>query len=156
MDSKTYYQINRERILKRQKARYWSNHDLTRRVDNAYRAEYRKRPHVKASRKDECRKQYQRNPDVQRRYWLKQHYGITLEQYNDLLVAQGGVCAICKGSHKFVSRWGTKVRHLHIDHCHKTKKVRGLLCHHCNSAIGHFRDKVENLESAILYLQLTS
>ena len=41
---------------------------------------------------------------------------------------------------------------LHVDHCHETKKVRGLLCHQCNVALGHMNDDPQRLEKAISYL----
>ena len=55
---------------------------------------------------------------------------------------QNGVCAICFG----------KTKKLHIDHCHKTKKVRGILCARCNLALGLFGDQIKYLENAISYL----
>jgi hypothetical protein len=53
--------------------------------------------------------------------------GVTLQQYDDLLVEQGGGCAICKRP--------PKTRRLDTDHDHKTGRVRGLLCHRCNRAL---------------------
>lgn len=59
-----------------------------------------------------------------RNWQLKRRYGITLEQYNALLEQQGGACAICQRV--------PKAGRLHVDHDHKTKVVRGLLCYRCN------------------------
>jgi len=72
-------------------------------------------------------------------------YGITLEIYNQMLKAQGGVCAIC---HKEDS----KGNHLSVDHDHSTGKVRGLLCGRCNLALGGFSTQ-ELLEGALKYLK---
>ena len=74
-------------------------------------------------------------------------YGITLEDYQALLAKQEGKCAICGNgqSSKFVS--------LDVDHCHRTGKVRGLLCSNCNSGLGRFSDKVTLLKSAIKYIR---
>ena len=47
---------------------------------------------------------------------------------------------------------GIKTEKLVIDHCHKTKRVRGLLCHQCNSGLGHFKDNTEFLLKAVEYL----
>lgn len=69
-------------------------------------------------------------------------YGITLEQIDFLTNKQQGVCAIC----------GKKSKTLCIDHCHRTSVVRGLLCHHCNRALGFFKDSPTILQSAINYL----
>lgn len=68
-------------------------------------------------------------------------YGITVEEYV-ALVARHQVCAICH-----------KPNPTHIDHDHRTKKVRGILCMNCNTALGHFRDDPELLATAILYLR---
>ena len=76
-----------------------------------------------------------------RRLQLK--YDITQEEYARMYEEQGGRCKIC----------GAKKDVLHVDHCHTTGKVRGLLCRHCNVGIGQMRDNVEILRSAITYLQ---
>lgn len=75
-------------------------------------------------------------------------YGITLEQYEQMLTAQNGVCAIC-------GRIPTG-RSLHVDHNHKTGEVRGLLCHSCNFAIGKrgFNDSSDKCLKAGEYLKL--
>lgn len=79
---------------------------------------------------------------------LKYRFGITLDDYNQLLKLQGGKCAICgitsnknKRNHKF-----------HVDHCHTTEAVRGLLCNNCNVSLGGFRDDTVLLQAAIKYL----
>ena len=73
-------------------------------------------------------------------------YGITPEQYLALYDLQQGKCAICKEE-------PTTKRGLHVDHCHTTTQVRGLLCHGCNVALGSFRDNISLLEKAISYLK---
>lgn len=74
-------------------------------------------------------------------------YGITTEQYNAMLIAQNHSCKLCK---KHESQF---VRKLAVDHCHKTGKVRGLLCNYCNRGLGFFRDNTETLKAAILFLE---
>jgi len=90
-----------------------------------------------------------KNPDASRhnvrKSKLKCKYGITPEQYEEMLFRQNGVCAICSN----VSSDG---RRLHVDHCHQTKRVRGLLCHDCNRGLGMFKDKLNYLQSAVDYL----
>jgi hypothetical protein len=82
----------------------------------------------------------------QRRWQLKHKYGLTLEQYDAMWAAQGNACAVC-GTTEMVGRgW-------HVDHCHTSGNVRGILCHHCNVGLGHFKDDVVNLERAIGYLR---
>lgn len=74
-------------------------------------------------------------------------YGITLDEYNALCELQEFRCAICK-----TKECGGHSRHLHVDHCHKTNKVRGLLCDKCNHGIGFFDDSIEKLKKALEYL----
>jgi hypothetical protein len=62
---------------------------------------------------------------------LKKKYGLTLSDYKRMHEAQGGACAICRRQRPAENR-----RHLHVDHCHKTGKVRGLLCSRCNLLLG--------------------
>ena len=70
-------------------------------------------------------------------------YGISLETRNRLVTNQAGNCAIC----------GDRVGEaLHIDHCHKTGKVRGMLCFKCNNGLGSFNDSIDLLASAASYL----
>lgn len=74
---------------------------------------------------------------------LQLKYEITQEDYARMYEAQEGRCKIC----------GAKEDVLHVDHCHETGKVRGLLCRGCNTGIGHLKDSVETLRSAIAYLE---
>jgi len=78
---------------------------------------------------------------------LKRMYGITSDDYNNMLTEQKGVCAICGN--------GRGDKHLHVDHCHDTKKVRGLLCQKCNTSIGLLDHNLDTLQKAVLYLQKT-
>lgn len=79
-----------------------------------------------------------------RRDSLKKNYGITIAQYDAMNAAQSGVCAICSNP--------PVRRRLDVDHCHSTGVIRGLLCEHCNKALGLFRDSINKLSSAIKYL----
>ncbi len=81
---------------------------------------------------------------------LLKTYGITEADYDALIVAQGGKCAICQTSNPMV-RSGADAR-WHVDHDHDTGKVRGLLCFRCNSGLGHFDDDQTRLKQAIEYL----
>lgn len=94
------------------------------------------------------------NPDQAYGHWLKQAYGITLDEYNQMLTAQNGVCAICQQPERR-TRNG-RIRRLGVDHCHDTLRVRGLLCADCNDGIEKFKDTVSLLESAISYLTIQS
>lgn len=76
---------------------------------------------------------------------LKREYNLTLENLEELIKSQNNSCKICSLEFKNNNR--------HIDHCHKTGKVRGLLCAGCNTAIGKFNDDPELLLRAMKYLQ---
>jgi hypothetical protein len=85
------------------------------------------------------------NPDKQKSIRLKHAYGITLDQRDAMLLAQGGVCAVCQAEKSGQRDW-------HTDHCHTSGAVRGILCHGCNTALGLFKDNPTTLASAITYL----
>ncbi len=77
-------------------------------------------------------------------------YGISLEQYNDLLRKQNGRCAICNSRPAGMQHSKTR---LCVDHEHSTGKVRGLLCGGCNIGLGHFKHNIGILKNAIKYLE---
>lgn len=77
-------------------------------------------------------------------------FGITVEQYNNFVSIQNNSCAICgKPKEEFTGRGNN----FHIDHCHTSGKVRGLLCSHCNTGLGQFKDSINSLQNAIQYLR---
>lgn len=82
-----------------------------------------------------------------RKYWLKTEYGLSLEDYNNKVKEQDHKCAICRCDETDAFK-GL----LFVDHCHTSGKVRGLLCHHCNTALGKFKDSKEILSNAIAYV----
>ena len=89
------------------------------------------------------------NPTRAKAKDLRRAYQITLEEYEAMLERQDGLCAICRGDNA-----QTKYkRMLFVDHDHVTGKVRGLLCHRCNTGIGYMRDNISVLEAAISYLK---
>ena len=87
------------------------------------------------------------HPEKRRNGYLKKTYGITIEKYKEMLAAQNFCCAICKNT-----TTGT-TRNWHIDHCHLTGVLRGLLCHHCNLMLGNAKDNPSTLRAAIEYLE---
>ena len=89
--------------------------------------------------------------EINKRSNLKKTFGITLEEYNEMLDRQKGTCAICLQAETTV-RQG-EVQALSVDHCHQTGKIRGLLCNSCNRALGKFKDSAENLIRAANYLK---
>lgn len=88
------------------------------------------------------------NPEGYKRIVLKKNYGITLEDYQQMLDDSNGVCAICDQPFKFDNKHEPC-----IDHDHKTGQVRGLLCVKCNMSLGGFDDNVAILLNAIEYLR---
>jgi hypothetical protein len=108
-----------------------------------------KRRHYHEIRLDPARRTLEK--ERRARIRLLCRYGLTGEQYDALLAAQSGGCAICS------TTAGTKSNPtLHVDHDHRTGKVRGLLCQNCNTAIGAFQDDPALLRRASAYLETHS
>lgn len=82
----------------------------------------------------------------------RRRYGIIEEEYRSILEKQNNVCAICKKQETRKVRGGGK-RNFSVDHCHKTGKVRGLLCDACNKGLGQFNDDIELICAAFKYLE---
>lgn len=93
------------------------------------------------------RENKQRVKDYMKNYDLGRTYGSDIKEYNRLLTVQNDSCAICN------SKEAKGKGHFHVDHCHLTGKIRGLLCHNCNVGIGHFNDDTQKLLNAIKYLE---
>lgn len=96
-------------------------------------------------------REWRKNSSAGREYHLKKSYNLSLEDYRSILESQNGVCVICGKEETLKLRGVTKP--LHVDHNHRTGKVRGLLCNECNSGLGRFKDNIELLQSAIQYLR---
>jgi len=84
--------------------------------------------------------------DIAKNRSLRRSFNMTLDEYNNILNKQNNRCAICNTD--VPSGKGI----FHVDHCHYTGKIRGLLCHYCNVGLGNFRDNIINLNLAIKYL----
>lgn len=91
----------------------------------------------------ECRQEY---------LWMR-NYGITREDYNRMLAEQVGKCAICGGDPEGGRASRLPVAAFHVDHDHETGKVRGLLCAHCNTGLGKFKDDPARMRAAAGYLE---
>jgi hypothetical protein len=83
--------------------------------------------------------------------YLKRTYKITSSDYFKMLRDQSELCKICR--QEGFTMADHHVLKLVVDHCHKTGKVRGLLCHNCNRALGLFKDSVDTLKAAITYIE---
>lgn len=89
------------------------------------------------------------------RFWPGSTWQQAWNNYTELLLKQNSVCAICKGFEVVVEPRNGKTKNLAVDHCHKTQKVRGLLCDRCNRGIGFLQDKQEVCLNAFNYLKST-
>lgn len=82
---------------------------------------------------------------------MRNKYGLTVDEYDERLMNQNGVCAICQNPPD-----GGRWPRLAVDHDHERKVVRGLLCEHCNIGLGKFKDDPVRLGAAIQYLATNS
>lgn len=83
---------------------------------------------------------------------IKKEYGITMQDAEAMLSAQGGGCAICAKPLSIAQEGKAAADYSHVDHCHTTGKVRGILCNNCNHGVGKFMDSPELLRKAANYL----
>ena len=137
----------------RQRKRYAEDAEYRKAVqarNRAYRAAHKDELNARARKayaEDDgyrARKRLAGNKWYRREERLKQVYGLSLPDYEAMVAQQGGVCRICK----------TKpVRPLFVDHCHASGRVRGLLCHPCNAALGFMRDDPVIAAAATEYLR---
>ena len=81
---------------------------------------------------------------------LRRRFGIGLKDYEALLEKQGGKCAVRSSTNAKAPKGGSA---FHVDHCHQTGNIRGLLCFDCNSGIGKLGDNLEGLMRAVRYLE---
>ena len=141
----------REEKNARRRKRYAEDPEYReRRIDSSHRHWAAHQEEIKA----DLRRRWATDPDYRARLLAKQRksyrkavlmrHGITLEEYDLLLALQGGVCAICKKKPK---------RYLCVDHCHRTGRIRGLLCNKCNSGLGFYDDDPNRMEAGTAYLR---
>jgi len=155
-----YYQKNKESIIKKSTERNKRPEVKDRRKDiqkkyakenkekiaayhKVWGKEYHQRPEIK-----ERDRIYNQTPERKKYLWEKKGIkGMTIDKFNEMYEEQNGCCGIC-GRHQ--NEFKVK---LSVDHCHKTEKIRGLLCHHCNKVLGMLKDDINTLYSAIDYLK---
>ncbi len=135
---RAYYLANKDKFNKRTPEKA-EQRNAERRERYATDFEFRERAKASARK---------RAPETRREQSLRKNYGIGATEYDAILARQGGGCAICGAGA------GSLVRgeHLHVDHCHDTGKVRGILCTNCNTGIGKFKDNTDRMARAIEYL----
>ena len=133
----------------------WKDKEKAKAYYKAYRQKNKEK--VKAYRKDyykankkKVKAYYQENKDkalaAAANSKCKKKYGITSEQKMEMVINQNSKCLIC--GEPFLESKNTCV-----DHCHKTGKVRGILCSKCNSGLGYFKDDINILRNALEYLE---
>ena len=133
-----YRRKNRERILETSKR---SKRKIKAANPELWLAKQRARNNKYNAANREKRRLYNQKTN------LKRYYGMTLADYESLLAAQGGKCAICEREQNCSLH-----KRLYVDHDHKTMTIRGLLCYRCNAALGQLGDCVEGLQKGINYL----
>lgn len=110
-----------------------------------FKIEQDNRAHNKLAVRTKCKE-----CDELRKYkrFIQKTYSISWDEYEKMLDAQNGCCAICKSK---VS--SARTTRLFVDHCHTTLRVRGLLCSSCNHGLGLFKDSPTVLKAALRYLE---
>jgi hypothetical protein len=171
---KKYREANKDAIVARQREWNDENRERVRGYKQAWaernpgsKREYAARPEVKVRQQERGRAHYEANKDkvkAQAKAWreanperkrgadwaghLRRSYGITLEQYDQMLRDQDGKCAICQRPE--AESAGGK---LAVDHMHCSGRVRSLLCRQCNSAIGMLREDPDIIYAAAQYVR---
>ena len=103
--------------------------------------------YCKACSKNQWKEFKTNNPRISRTRNLKNLYKMSDADYNKMLIDQDNKCKICMSSDT-----GKRHKHFHVDHCHISGKIRGLLCHKCNTGIGLLQTNVKVLQNAIKYI----
>jgi len=119
-----YRAANREKLAANQRAIYAANSETYKANSREWYRNNKRRAHDRS---------------------LRTTYGLSVDEYDAMLLAQSGGCAICRTS-------PSPQRRLSVDHCHATGRVRGLLCDRCNPGLGHFLDSPALLRAASTYL----
>lgn len=92
------------------------------------------------------------NPDTARAAYLRRKYGITVQEYEEMLAGQNGRCASCGSTEPGNGRSGEPRQFFSVDHDHVTGKIRGLLCQPCNLALGFADDDPNRLLALAAYV----
>jgi hypothetical protein len=152
---KEHYEENREKILEYKKEYDFRNRDVIREKAAHYNKtemakENQKRHREKNRDKINARNRlwyhYEGGKEIEWERNIRRKYGISGQDYFDLLSSQNNCCAIC-----FAPALGK----LDIDHNHETGTVRGLLCRSCNTALGKFKESKDLIKRALAYLENT-
>lgn len=143
--SEAYHRSSERKRKKAESGKRWRERhpDLKAYMDAAAKRSYQK--HLDR-RRAEARQRYWQKPEERRATANRKSYkiyGLSEEDFLALEKKQGGVCAICLRPERRKIRG--RVTRLSVDHCHKTGRVRGLLCSHCNSKLSLFEQLADHL-----------
>lgn len=99
------------------------------------------------------RKRNQEKHDkMHKNYSLQKTYGISVDKYNEMLQRQNSVCTVC-GEPSTIMRKNGRIHSLCVDHNHETGEIRGLLCHTCNTLLGHIETNPQRIKLLEFYLE---
>lgn len=133
--SRLYRERHPERVADIQRRYRAANPDKIRQIQRDYKEQNPEK--IRAWK----RKYYSQSPERNRERSLQRNFGIGLQQFNAMLKAQEGLCAIC-----------TEAPATDVDHNHLTGQVRAVLCAPCNRGLGHFREQERIFKNALAYL----
>ena len=144
--NKEYRKLNKEIVASKKKQHYGKRDKKARRN---YNVEYYKKNKEKYNITSS--KWYRDNKETVIAANRKRKHGISSTEYDNMLEEQDNKCKICLTSFADITLKDGRTP-IHIDHCHTTNKIRGLLCNLCNVGLGHFKDNTKLLTNAIVYL----
>ena len=134
----------------KEKSHTWYLNNKERHAENGRKYRERDPERFKALSRERTKRYCRRHPErirqANRIQKLRTEFGISVHEYEEMNIRQGGLCAICKQTNASGKRLG-------VDHDHKTGKIRELLCSLCNTAIGELREDPDILRAAIAYLE---
>lgn len=128
----------RDRILEQKRESWYRNHESNLERLRARQAD----PEFQARQRERYARWRKSNPRGNRKWQLEYFYGLSLERWDEMVLAQEGRCAICNRPAELV-----------VDHCHSSGNVRELLCGTCNSGLGHFKDDPIRMRAAATYIE---
>ena len=152
--AKKYYEKNKEHIKSKNKEYRKLNKEIiaSKKKQHYYNVEYYKKNKEKFN--TSSKEWYQNNKERVKESQRFNRHNIVAEEYYTMLEEQDHKCKICSISFSDITLKDGR-NPIHIDHCHTTNQVRGLLCNYCNSGLGFFKDNTETLTNAIVYLEHT-
>jgi hypothetical protein len=140
---------NKERLKKTSK-KYHSKKENKSKI-NEWHKNYNKNPEVKLKRKEKSL--IPENIKIAKENDLIKNYGITLEQYNKMLLGQNNCCEMCNITiFEYLEKQNNRIKSFCVDHNHETGQIRGLLCHSCNLLLGKIEKNKNMLNSIIYYI----